>query len=378
MKILTLSNCPLDASQGSGYVILGYARGLRALGHEVDLLGPAELEPFHGTRRAIRYRLAAGMARRVLPPSTTASYDVIELYGGEGWLAASLLAGRRQRRYLVVSHSNGLEALAAENLARAGVVAPPSPRWSLPAPVGYAALVERTYRRVDALVTVSDFERDFALRRGYQPPERVLALDNPLPEVYLGRRPSWDREQVVGFCGSWLPGKGTALLCSDVPELLRELPDCRFVLVGVGEGFDAAEHFPADVLPQITVCPRARRDTELAELYQTFAVHVMPSASESFGLVAAEGMACGSALVASRVGFAASLDDGEEALLLPDLSPGTLQRTVRILLADEDRRQRIAKAGHRRVQTLRWPTAAETLATTYVKWLEEHRRERTT
>src|SRR4030081_2029164 len=62
MKILTLSNCPLDEAQGSGYVIVNYARHLRLRGHQVDLLGPDELALPRSGRRAIRYRLALGMA----------------------------------------------------------------------------------------------------------------------------------------------------------------------------------------------------------------------------------------------------------------------------------------------------------------------------
>ena len=51
LRILSLCNCPLDASLGSGYVSLRYAEGLRAAGHRVDQLGPADYEPFHGRWR---------------------------------------------------------------------------------------------------------------------------------------------------------------------------------------------------------------------------------------------------------------------------------------------------------------------------------------
>lgn len=40
MKILVISNCPLEESQGSGYVIINFCRGLSERRHEVDLFGP--------------------------------------------------------------------------------------------------------------------------------------------------------------------------------------------------------------------------------------------------------------------------------------------------------------------------------------------------
>ena len=44
MRILTISNCPAFEYLGSGYVIANFAKGLRALGHEVDLLQPDDYE----------------------------------------------------------------------------------------------------------------------------------------------------------------------------------------------------------------------------------------------------------------------------------------------------------------------------------------------
>ncbi|MGH9363607.1 MAG: glycosyltransferase family 4 protein, partial [Thermoanaerobaculia bacterium] len=304
MRILSLSNCPLDDRSGSGYVALGYARGLRERGHEVELLGPADFEPLHRLRRATGYRQALGMATTSLRRLAASDYDVVEFWGGEAWLALVSLARRRHRRFLLVSHSNGLETHCAERMAAArgtGAVNVRKPWYEL----DLSRLVAAGFRRADAIVTVADFDRRYALDRGYASPDRVLAIDNPLPDEYLSMETDLERGPVIGYCGSWLPRKGVDLIARDLPPLLREFPSWHLVLAGVGDSFEAARHFPADVLPQIEVAPFAERSNGLRTLYQRFAIAIAPSVYESFGLVAAEEMACGCALVAAPVGFAA-------------------------------------------------------------------------
>ena len=369
MRVLTLSNCPLDESLGSGYVAVGYAEGLRARGHQVEALGPADYEPLPRVRRAIRYRQTIGMAAASLGRLARAEYDVLEYYGGEAWLAISALARLPGRRFLLVCHSNGLETHCAETL-QAAVGADRRRRWYR---ADHGALFARGFRECDALVTVAQYDRDYALRQAYAAPERVLAIDNPLPDSFLGLPVDFDRGPVIGYCGSWLPRKGAALIERDLPPLLRDFPDWRLALVGVGRDFHPAAHFPADLLPRITVVPHAERETELRRIYQGFAIAVLPSIYESFGLTGAEAMACGCALVATRVGFAAGLRHGEEAFLLPDAAPPSLYEALKATIEDADLRQRIARGGYRRVQALRWDAAVARLETAYLAWLAELR-----
>jgi len=158
MRILSLSNSPLDPDLGSGYVICGYAERLRGLGHEVELLGPAEHELLFGLRRAIGYRQTLGMAGAVRRKLAERSWDLVEIYGAEGGLAFRRLARRPAPRPLLVAHSNGIENHCSEVLARAGNPYPrrwwqPEPRW----------LRDQAFRSADAIVTVSRWDASYAL-----------------------------------------------------------------------------------------------------------------------------------------------------------------------------------------------------------------------
>lgn len=373
LRILSLSNCPLDERTGSGYVALGYARGLRARGHVVELLGPADFEPLRRLGRATGYRQALGMATASLRRLAARSYDVVEFWGGEAWLALALLARAPRRRFLLASHSNGLEPHCSEVMRSAQIAGSlaPSRRWFQ---LDQSPLSAVGFKAADALVTVGGYDRAHALRRGYLPAARVLAVDNPLPDEYLGLQVDFRRPPVIGYCGSWIPRKGVGLLAAALPLALRALPAWRLALVGVGEGFQAASHFPSDVLPRIDVVPSAERGSRLRDLYQGLSMLILPSVYESFGLAAAEAMACGACLVANPVGFAAGLRGGEEAALLPEPSPEALCAALTSLAGDERRRQAIARGGYLRVQSLRWEPAVAAVEAAYLGWLAELRR----
>jgi glycosyltransferase involved in cell wall biosynthesis len=63
---------------------------------------------------------------------------------------------------------------------------------------------------------------------------------------------------------------------------------------------------------------------------------------EGFGLVAAEAMASGKATIVSRVaGISEYLTDGEDAVLLGELSDSALAAVISGLLQDEKRRRQI-------------------------------------
>ncbi len=371
LRVLSLSNTPADPATGSGYVTRGFAEGLRSRGHAVVLLDPADYQILPRLNRARQYTQPLGMARRVGREVRAFRPDVVELWGGEAWLAAARLRRRTGRRFLLVARSNGLEPHVAahfEAAHRTGEV--PRPSWYH---LDQTRWVESAFRAADALVTVSAFDRDFALGRRYLAPERVLALPNPLPPAYLGLPAARSAENAIGFCGSWIPRKGTWLVEQALPPVLREFPDWRLVLVGVGEGFEPRAHFPPDVLDQIEVHPHADRTHELISLYRSMALLVMPSIYESFGLVSAEAMACATPVLAPPTGFLASLDEDREFLKLADRQVETFVEGLRRAILDPDLRASVGLAGRRRVQSLCWSDALDRIEAAYRSWLTERR-----
>ncbi len=360
MRILTVSNVPLENHLGSGYVISGYVEHLRQRGHDVVTLEPRDFEWIPRLRTAKRLRMLAGYTSATLRTLRRGRFDLVELWGGESAWAMKRLS-HRTRRPLLISRSNGLEPDRSKVLAAHGLAENPGilGRW-----LNRVHRVENAFRCADGLTTVSLEEGRLASAKGYVARDRLLTLENPLPDHWLRRPPAEAKQRILSFVGSWLPWKGSALLEAMLPDVLRKHPAWRARLVGVGD-LDTQRIFPPDIVSRVEVVPFVSDRSTLQRLYDESAVLVMPSLSESFGLVAAEAMASGCALVASQVGFAADLRPDEEAVIVPDYAPERWIAVLDALLANESRRKRVALGGHARVQSLRWSDAIERLLKFY-------------
>lgn len=377
MKILSISNCSLVESQGSGYVILNFCRGLRARHHEVDLFGPESYEPLQFLQgRATSYRQAVGMLLFTLRQLKKKKYDIVEFYGGESWITASILSKIPSRKFLLVSHSNGLETRYYETLVKSsetGLIESPFKKWYQ---LDQTSFFKNAFNQVDGIVTVSEDEAQYALACHYQDDAHVVGINNSLPEDHIGLSVEFGRKPVIGYCGSWIQRKGIQLIQSDITQILNEFPECTFKLIGVGANFHKEDYFPTSISAQIKVISFVENKQYLQKIYHTLSVLIVPSIYESFGLVTAEAMACGCAVVVSKIGWGAALENHKEALIIENLISPRLYQAVKELLLDEPLRIKIAEAGYQRVQNLRWSTAVDKLENTYVKWLEEFRQER--
>jgi glycosyltransferase involved in cell wall biosynthesis len=239
-------------------------------------------------------------------------------------------------------------------------------------------LMARGFRNADAIVTLSDFDRDYALKEGYQPAEKVVTATPGLHPAFLGLPFSEKRAPTIGYVGNWLPRKGTAAISAALPEVLRAFPSARLLIVGAGRDFCAADWLPPDILAQVEVVPWVDGRAELIKQYQRMSIALMPSFYESFGLVAAEAMACSAAVISSRTGFGSEITDGHQGLVLESRAAHSLATACKRLLADEPLRQRLAASGHQLIQSMTWESSIVQLEQTYLRWIEARRTTQTT
>jgi D-inositol-3-phosphate glycosyltransferase len=95
---------------------------------------------------------------------------------------------------------------------------------------------------------------------------------------------------------------------------------------------------------------------------------LVPSRSESFGLVALEAAACGVPVVASAVGGLLSLvDDGETGYLIEGRKPADYADAMRTILNDSELAASMGKAAVERAQAYTWRAAAERLRDLYAE-----------
>jgi alpha-maltose-1-phosphate synthase len=153
---------------------------------------------------------------------------------------------------------------------------------------------------------------------------------------------------------------------------------------GIFPLLEAVRGLPAGV--QLVLCasspdtPELLRRLEAAvagrpEIYSHAAVFVCPSIYEPFGLINLEAMACGTAVVASRVGgIPEVVVTDETGWLVEPGDPAALGATLGQALADPARARRMGEAGRRRVEAhFAWDRIAERTLTAYRDAIEAHR-----
>jgi D-inositol-3-phosphate glycosyltransferase len=100
----------------------------------------------------------------------------------------------------------------------------------------------------------------------------------------------------------------------------------------------------------------------LSTYYRAADVSLVPSRSESFGLVALEASACGTPVVASDVGGLSTLvDDGRTGFLVDSCDPSDFARSVRRIVEEPLLAERMSTASVLRSRDYTWRQAATRL-----------------
>lgn len=107
-------------------------------------------------------------------------------------------------------------------------------------------------------------------------------------------------------------------------------------------------------------------DSDVPALYSAATAVAYPSHYEGFGLPPLEAMACGAAVIATRVG---ALEEtlGSAALLVAPGDHEALVRQLRTLLDDEDQRKALQGAAQRRAAAFTWQDTAQRTTDVYRK-----------
>src|SRR5581483_3509675 len=90
-----------------------------------------------------------------------------------------------------------------------------------------------------------------------------------------------------------------------------------------------------------------------------------------FGMVALEAMACGTPVVASKVGgLRSTIVAGENGFLVPAHDAQEVARRIRQILDSDDRRRRLGQAGVAAASRYRWPGVARQFQALYLSLME--------
>lgn len=113
---------------------------------------------------------------------------------------------------------------------------------------------------------------------------------------------------------------------------------------------------------------------ELPSLYRQSDIFVLPSQTESFGLVFAEAMSCGLPIAASNVGgIPETVRDGVDGLLCPPGDPLSLRENILRLMSNVDTREEISHSQRERIlESYSWEQIAARYADVYRSVVAEY------
>jgi D-inositol-3-phosphate glycosyltransferase len=170
---------------------------------------------------------------------------------------------------------------------------------------------------------------------------------------------------VVLFVGRIQPLKGLTVAVEAVAAVTTS-PSPTLVVVGGPSGPRGAEELEAaaGAARRLGLTARVHRvppqpHEKLSTYYRAADVCVVPSRSESFGLVALEAAACGTPVVASAVGGLTTLvDDGVTGYLVDGGGPAAYASRLEAILGDRQRAAEMGWAARARARDYTWAAAA--------------------
>jgi glycosyltransferase involved in cell wall biosynthesis len=368
MKILSIGNCELLPTLGSGKTRLRWSEGLRALGHKVDQLEPRDYKPLVGFPRGKRLRLALGANWEAARSLRQQHYDVVECFGGEmGWLTYQLSSV--ESRPLILAHTDGIELLAGHGGQLPPRCPPLNPaRWI---PWLYHHMDHAAFRYADRFITGSAQDYRYALETGLFAPGEAAVIEPGLDAEFLNQPFSPGDGLHIAYLGTWVERKNIGAVVQAVSAVLRQRPAARFHVLGCSCPAEVVwRSFPKDLRSHVEV--RERMEAwQISEVLSRCGLFFLPSFYEGFGMATAEAMACGCAVVTTPTGFGAELEPDREALICAADDVAAMESALLRLMDDERLRMAIARAGWERVQTLDWERQVGKLESQLLRWLQE-------
>jgi D-inositol-3-phosphate glycosyltransferase len=300
-------------------------------------------------------------------------YDLVH---GHYWLSGQVGAVAKERwgvPFVQSMHTLG----AVKNAAlAAGDAAEPAVRLRGETEVVAAAdrLVANTDEEARQLIGLYDAD-----------PDRVCVI-NPGVDLAVFRPGSQQQARqrlglptngvVLVFAGRVQPLKAPDLVLHAAARLIRDDPGLagRLTVAFVGGPSGAGRADPdglAELAGRLGIAGSVRLEppcphAELADWYRAATVVMVPSYSESFGLVAVEAQACGTPVVASSVGgLRTAVRDGVSGVLVDSRDPAHYAGAIRDLIAEPAALARLSRGAAEHASRFGWSATVDRLLGMY-------------
>ncbi|HUW78647.1 MAG TPA: glycosyltransferase family 4 protein [Candidatus Nanopelagicaceae bacterium] len=353
--------CPYDWDFPGGvqFHIRDLAQKLIEWGHEVSVLAPTSEDverpewlvdagrpiavPYNGAVARVQFGpVAAGRVRRWI---SEGSFDVLHLHE-PGIPSLSLLACWAASGPMVGTFH------AAHVRSRALNAASP---FLVPA-----------LEKLSARIAVSEEAR--ATLIDHHGGDAVVIPNGVNFDLFAGAIPQsrW-QGLTLGFVGRFdEPRKGLALLLAAMPNIIKRHPEIRLVIAGRGDSDSLMSRLPTIVKDHCEFLGIVDDQTK-ASLFASVGVYVAPNTGgESFGIIVAEAMSAGAAIVASDLAaFHAVLDDGNAGVFFSNGDASDLASVISDLLDNTQERINLGVRAQLAALRFDWSQVASQIQSVY-------------
>ncbi|MFM8384840.1 MAG: glycosyltransferase family 4 protein [Actinomycetota bacterium] len=294
MKIGMVSPYAWDVPGGVQAHVKDLAHHFLNEGHEVSVLAPALDES------AIKEDFVVSAGRPVAIPYNGAVARVLF-----GPVAATRVRQWIARNEFDVMHLHEPAIPSLSLLACSIAEGPMVGTFHVAAPrqkvaFAIAPLLEPVIEKLRARIAVSDVARETLT---IHLDTDAVVIPNGIDTSFFASakvNPEWKREFTIGFLGRFSePRKGLSVLMEAVPNLTRAIPNLRILIAGPGEGLEVMQSLNPNLRNRIVFLGRLSEE-EKASFLKSVDLYVAPNTGgESFGIILAEAMAAGTAIVAS-------------------------------------------------------------------------------
>ena len=179
-------------------------------------------------------------------------------------------------------------------------------------------------------------------------------------------RTEW-QGNTIGFLGRFEEDrKGLPVLLEALPIISRFIPNIRVLIAGPGDSEEVLEKVDAQLRHRVEFLGQISEEDK-ADFLASVSLYIAPNTGgESFGIILAEAMAGGAAVVASNIpAFADVLGDGQYGALFESEDSESLAKEIINLLRDDAKRKELAAAGAIHAQRFDWSQVGEEIFEVY-------------
>jgi D-inositol-3-phosphate glycosyltransferase len=390
IALISLHTSP-DDDPGTGDVggmnvaVRATALELGALGHTVDIVTrrtAAEQASVHPIAPNVTmHHLTAGPVERRIKGdhegfitefgAALDAFGAVDILHSHHWFSGMAALDVAHRRG--IPHVQSFHSIAADSST-------PLSEGERPESPGRMSGEAFLARESDAVIAVSAAERDTIVNRLGAPKSRVVVVHPGVDSALFSPldQPAPEHPGYVVVAARLEPLKGLDLAISAIAALpAADRPE----LVVAGGPTTGHESYPAELLALaeqagITVRflgPQSR--PALAELLRGARMLLVPSHSETFGLVALEAAASGIPVVAMRSGgLVEAVEHGSTGLLIATRDPAIWTDAVSRLLTDDTLARSLGAAGRERALAFPWRRTAVATLDVYTTLLNNRTR----